>query len=319
MAELSGTLDTYGVKGAREDLQNAIFMITPEDTPFISNIGRSRAKATKHEWQTDTLANPDTTNAQLEGDEYAYSTPAATVRVGNFTQISRKPVLVSRTLEAVDKAGRASELKYQSMKRGKELRKDMEAIVLSNQASVAGNSSTARKLGGFAAWLTTNTSRGATGANGGYNTGTGLVAAATPGTNRAFTEAMLKTAQQAAYTAGGNPRIAMVPAAQKVAFSGFTGIAQIRKDITGARQATIIGGADVYVGDFGTITTVVNRVMDTHTAFLVDPKMVSLTTLRPMTLDKPAQTGDAIKRMMIVEYSLEVNNEAAHAVIADLT
>jgi hypothetical protein len=268
MAELSGTLDTYGVKGAREDLQNAIFMITPEDTPFISNIGRSRAKATKHEWQTDTLANPDTTNAQLEGDEYAYSTPAATVRVGNFTQISRKPVLVSRTLEAVDKAGRASELKYQSMKRGKELRKDMEAIVLSN---------------------------------------------------RAFTEAMLKTAQQAAYTAGGNPRIAMVPAAQKVAFSGFTGIAQIRKDITGARQATIIGGADVYVGDFGTITTVVNRVMDTHTAFLVDPKMVSLTTLRPMTLDKPAQTGDAIKRMMIVEYSLEVNNEAAHAVIADLT
>jgi hypothetical protein len=141
MAELSGTLDTYGVKGAREDLQNAIFMITPEDTPFISNIGRSRAKATKHEWQTDTLANPDTTNAQLEGDEYAYSTPAATVRVGNFTQISRKPVLVSRTLEAVDKAGRASELKYQSMKRGKELRKDMEAIVLSNQASVAGNGS----------------------------------------------------------------------------------------------------------------------------------------------------------------------------------
>jgi hypothetical protein len=158
-----------------------------------------------------------------------------------------------------------------------------------------------------------------TGANGGYNTGTGLVAAATAGTNRAFTEAMLKTAQQAAYTAGGNPRIAMVPPAQKVAFSGFTGIAQIRKDITGARQATIIGGADVYVGDFGTITTVVNRVMDTHTAFLVDPKMVSLTTLRPMTLDKPAQTGDAIKRMMIVEYSLEVNNEAAHAVIADLT
>lgn len=244
MAELAGTLDTYGVKGIREDLQNAIFMITPEDTPFISNIGRTRAKATKHEWQTDTLAIPDLTNAQFEGDEYAYSVPAATVRVGNFLQISRKPVLVSGTLEAVDKAGRSSELKYQSMKRGKELRKDMEAIMLSNQASVAGTSSVARKLGGFAAWLTTNASRGATGANGGYNVGTGLVAAATPGTNRAFTETLLKTMHAAAYSAGGNPRIVMLPPQQKTVFSSFTGIAQIRQNQTGARQATIIGGAD---------------------------------------------------------------------------
>jgi hypothetical protein len=319
MAQLAGTTDSYDVKGIREDLQNRIFMITPEDTPFMSNIGRSRAKAIRHEWQTDTLAAPDTANAQIEGDEYTYADRSPTVRVGNITQISRKPVLISGTLEAVDKAGRSSEIKYQAMKAGKELKKDMEAILLSNQASVLGSNSVARKLGGFAAWLTTNTSRGATGANGGYNVGTGLVVAATPGTNRAFTETLLKTAQQAAYTAGGNPRIAMVPPAQKVAFSAFTGIAQIRKDITGARQATIIGGADIYVGDFGTITTVVNRVMNANTAFLVDPSMVSLTTLRPMFVDKPAKTGDAEKRMMVVEYTLTVNNEAAHAVVADLT
>lgn len=319
MAELAGTIDTYSRIGLREDLQNKIFMITPEDTPFMSNIGRGRAKAIKHEWQTDTLAAPDLTNAQLEGDEYTYATRTPTVRVGNYCQISRKPVLVTGTLEAVDKAGRASEMKYQAMKAGKELKKDMEGILLANQASVAGNSSTARKLGGFAAWLTTNVSRGATGANGGYNTGTGLVAAATPGTNRTFTEAMLKTAQQAAYTAGGNPRMAMLPPSQKVAFSAFTGIAQIRKDITGATQATLIGGADVYVGDFGTVTTVVNRVQNANVAFLVDPSMVRLVTLRPMFVDKPAHTGDAAKRMMLTEYTLGVDNEAAHAVVADLT
>jgi hypothetical protein len=320
MAQLAGTTDTYDLKGLREDLQNTIFMLTPEDTPLISNIGRDQATATKHEWQTDVLAAPDTSNAQIEGDEYVYADRPATVRVGNYTQISRKPVLVTGTLEAVDKAGRASELKYQSIKAGKELKKDQEAILLSNQASVAGSNSVARKLGGLAAWLTSNVSRGATGANGGYNTGTGLVVAATNGTQRAFTEALMKTAWQSAYTNGGNPRIAMLPVGQKSVFSTFAGIAQIRTDVEqNGGQATIIGGADTYVGDFGKLTTVVNRVQQARDAFLIDPTQLKYVTLRPMFVDKPAKTGDAEKRMLVVEYTLRVNNEAAQAVIADLT
>jgi hypothetical protein len=320
MAQLAGTTDTYDLKGLREDLQNTIFMLTPEDTPLISNIGRDKATATKHEWQTDVLAAPDTSNAQIEGDEYVYADRPATVRVGNYTQISRKPVLVTGTLEAVDKAGRASELKYQSIKAGKELKKDQEAIMLSNQASVAGSNSVARKLGGLAAWLTSNVSRGATGANGGYNTGTGLVVAATNGTQRAFTEAMMKTVWQSAYQNGGNPRIAMLPVGQKSVFSTFAGIAQIRTDVEqNGGQATIIGGADTYVGDFGKLTTVVNRVQQARDAFLIDPTALKYVTLRPMFVDKPAKTGDAEKRMLVVEYTLRVNNEAAHAVIADLT
>jgi hypothetical protein len=320
MAQLAGTTDTYDLKGLREDLQNTIFMLTPEDTPFLSNIGRDKASATKHEWQTDTLAAPDTANAQIEGDEYVYADRPATVRVGNFTQISRKPVLVAGTLEAVDKAGRASEVKYQSIKAGKELKKDQEAIILANQASVAGSNSVARKLGGFAAWLVSNVSRGASGANGGYNTGTGLVVAATNGTQRAFTETLMKTAWQSAYVNGGNPRIAMLPVAQKSVFSGFAGIAQIRTDVgQNSGQATIIGGADTYVGDFGKLTTVVNRVQQARDAFLIDPSAVKYVTLRPMFVDRPAKTGDAEKRMLVVEYTLRVDNEAAHAVIADLS
>jgi hypothetical protein len=158
MAQLAGTTDTYDLKGQREDLMNKIFMITPEDTPFMSNIGRNRGSAVRHEWQTDVLAAPDTSNAQIEGDEYVYADRSPTVRVGNLMQISRKPVNISRTLEVVDKAGRQSEVAYQVAKAGKELKKDMEAILLANQASVVGNNSTARKLGGFAAWLTLPTS-----------------------------------------------------------------------------------------------------------------------------------------------------------------
>lgn len=320
MAQLAGTTDTYDLKGLREDLQNTIFMLTPEDTPLISNIGRDRASATKHEWQTDVLAAPDTTNAQIEGDEYVYADRPPTVRVGNYTQISRKPVLVSGTLEAVDKAGRASELKYQSIKAGKELKKDQEAILLSNQASVAGSNSVARKLGGLAAWLTSNVSRGASGANGGFNTGTGLVAAATNGTQRAFTETLMKTAWQSAYVNGGNPNIVMMPVGQKSVFSSFAGIAQIRTDVgQNGGQATIIGGADTYVGDFGKLTTVVNRVQQARDVFLIDRSAIKYVTLRPMMVDRPAKTGDAEKRMLVVEYTLRVDNESAHAVIADLS
>jgi hypothetical protein len=321
MAQLAGTTDTYDLKGQREDLMNKIFMITPEDTPFMSNIGRNRGSAVRHEWQTDVLAAPDTSNAQIEGDEYVYADRSPTVRVGNIMQISRKPVNISRTLEVVDKAGRQSEVAYQVAKSGKELKKDMEAILLANQASVVGNNSTARKLGGFAAWLTTNVSRGASAVAGGYNTGTGLVAAYTPGTARAFTETILKTVQQSVFTSGGNPKIIMMAVGQKSVFSSFTGLAQTRLMPTGggASQATIIGAADTYVGDFGTLTTVVNRVQQAGTAFLVDTTMVSLTTLRPIKADQPAQTGDSVKRMLIVEYTLTVNNEAAQAGIFDLT
>jgi hypothetical protein len=321
MAQLAGTTDTYDLKGQREDLMNKIFMITPEDTPFMSNIGRNRGSAVRHEWQTDVLAAPDTSNAQIEGDEYVYADRSPTVRVGNLMQISRKPVNISRTLEVVDKAGRQSEVAYQVAKAGKELKKDMEAILLANQASVVGNNSTARKLGGFAAWLVTNVSRGASAVAGGYNVGTGLVVAYTPGTARAFTETILKTVQQAVYTAGGNPKIIMMAVGQKSVFSSFTGLAQTRLMPTGsgASQATIVGAADTYVGDFGPLTTVVNRVQQAGTAFLMDTSMVSLTTLRPIKADQPAQTGDALKRMLIVEYTLTVNNEAAQGGIFDLT
>jgi hypothetical protein len=318
MAQLAGTTDVYDIKGVREDLQDAIYSISKADTPFISNIGRGKAKSTLHEWQIDALATADANNAQIEGDEFAYTDRAATTRVGNRTQISRKTILISGTAEAVDKAGRKSEMKYQAMKAGKELKRDMEAILLANQASLSGNATTARKLGGFPAWLTTNVSRGATGANGGFNQGTGLVVAKTNGTNRAWTEAMLKDVHQSAYQAGGNPSIAMMPVAQKRVFSGFAGIAQQRRE-TGNKAATIIAAADVYVGDFGSLSAVPNRQYTAGEVFLIDPTMAKLRYLRPMQIKKPAQTGDAEKRVLLTEYTLEVSNEAAHGTISDLS
>ena len=139
MSQTSNTFDTFAAKGIRESLSNVIYNISPEETPFMSNIGRENVKNTYFEWQTDSLAAASTTNAQIEGDDVsAYDSTSATTRIGNYTQVSRKTLILSGTLESVDKAGRRSELAYQLAKRSAELKRDMESIMLTNQAADGG-------------------------------------------------------------------------------------------------------------------------------------------------------------------------------------
>ena len=99
MAQVTGTYSVYDAKGLREDLSDIIYSISPTDTPFMSGIGKEKATAVLHEWQTDSLANAVANNAQIEGDEIGFSAPSATTRVNNRTQISRKSVIVTGTLE----------------------------------------------------------------------------------------------------------------------------------------------------------------------------------------------------------------------------
>src|SRR6201999_1016333 len=152
-------------------------------TPFISSIGKRKASARYHEWQTENLATPNPTNEALEGDDIAtLDAPNNTARVGNYCQIFRKTLGVSRTQEVVDKAGRKSEVNRQKVRKGIELRRDMEARMIGNYASTAEAGATPRGTAGVLAWLTSNVSRGASGASGGF--ATGVVAAATNGTQR---------------------------------------------------------------------------------------------------------------------------------------
>jgi hypothetical protein len=323
MAIATGTFTTYATNGIREQLLDSIYNISPEDTPAMSAMGRATAKAVKVEWQIDTLAAA-ADSAVLEGDEYAFTTPAATTRVGNYCQINRKTVIVSGTDDAVDKAGRKSELAYQLEKRSKELKNDMElAIVGANTASVAGSTTVIRKAGSLESWLTSNVSRGSAGANGGYSTGTGLTVAATDGTQRAFAESQIKSVMQSAYSNGGKPRIAIMSPGQKVNFSAFAGIAVNRIDNEAARgsekQMVIAGAADIYKSDFGNLVAVPDNFCRTRTVTLLDPEYAQIAYLRPFMTDKPAKTGDAEKRVLLTEWTLVVKNQAAMGVIADLT
>lgn len=318
MAIVANTFTRYSAIGIREDLSNVIYNISPEETPFISNISRENVKNTYFEWQTDALDAASASNAALEGDDISsFSAVTPTSRVGNYTQISRKDVIISGTVESVDKAGRRSELTYQLAKMGAALKRDMESALLANQAAVAGNTTTARRTAGLPAWLTSNTDFGTSGAD--PTVGSTPTAARTDGTQRAFTEALLKTVVAEVWTNGGTPKMLMVGSFNKQAASAFSGIATKFRDVPAGQQAQIIGAADVYVSDFGTINIVPNRFQRARDALIVDPEYASLAILRPIQQMELAKTGDAEKRLMLVEYGLKVSNQAAHGIVADLT
>lgn len=319
MAIVTNTFTRYDAKGIREDLANVIYNISPEETPFQSNVARINVKNTFFEWQTDSLASANNANAALEGDDISsFASVTPTSRLGNYTQISRKTVVISATLEAVDKAGRRSELSYQLAKQGAELKRDMEAVMLANNAANAGNNTTARVTAGLPAFIRTSTSKGTGGVDPTVSSGV-VNAARTDGTQRAFTEAMLKSVVAGVWTQGGTPKILMTGPFNKQAVSAFTGIAQVRWNQAMAKPATIIGAADVYVSDFGAISIVPNRFQRERDAFVLDPEYAAVAILRPITQTELAKTGDAEKRLMICEYGLQVRQEAAHGIIADLT
>lgn len=318
MAQPTNVFSSYAAKGIREDLSGIISRIDPTEVPFTSNIGKTKASQQFHEWQTQALAAAVDTNAAIDGDDATLQAAVPTVRIGNRTQISTKVAGVTGRLDAVNKAGRDSEMAYQTLLKGLELRRDVEKQMLSNKASVAGNDTTASQSAGFESFLVTNVNRGVGGASGGFSGST--VSAPTDGTTRAFAESMIKDVQQKAFTAGGKPSMLLLGPSQKAAFSAFSGIAVNRID-NGAStgQVRIVGGADVYVGDFGQLTVTPCIFQRNRSALLVDPKMVSQAILRPLTEYELAKTGDSTKKQLLIEYTLEVKNEAAHGIVADLT
>lgn len=323
MAVITNTFQSTAAKGNREQLSDVVSRITPEDTPIYSMIEKVSFTGTHPEWETDDLAAP-ADNVQLEGDDYTFGATTAAVRMGNYTQIMRKDGIITGTQDAADNAGNVEQVKYQKLKKGVELRKDVEFSIVSNNASVAGAT---RKSGSLETWITSNVSRGASGTNGGYNTGTGLTAASGPGTQRAFTKTILDSVMQQGFTAGANFRHLFVSPYVKSVFVTFmsdTNVAAFRYAASSGKDNSIVANADVYEGPFGKVMVHPNRVMAgsatlARNAFLVDAEYLSWGWFRKIKEDKEvAKTGDAHKFVLIGEGALKVSNEKGLGVAADL-
>ena len=311
MAQPTNTFDTYDSIGEREDLSDVIYNISPTDTPFLSSAGKTKSTAVLHEWQTDSLAAAVTNNAVIEGDEATLDAVTATTRLSNSCQIMDKTVVITGTQEAVDKAGRASEIAYQIAKKAKELKRDLEASLTSNNAEVTGSATAARVAGGLRSWVATNDVMGTSGTSGGAGN-----TAAGNGTQRVFTESLLKSVIKSVWNAGGNPTMIMVGPFNKQKLSGFTGNST-RFD-AGA-DATLYTSVDVYASDFGQLQVVPNRFSRDRDAWVLDMDYWGVAFLRDFTMHDIAKTGDADKKQLLLEATLESRNEGASGVVADVT
>jgi len=312
MAQPTNTFDTYDAKGIREDLADVIYSISPTETPFFSGVGKTAAASTKHEWQTDALASAVSTNAVIEGDEATMDASTATTRLFNYTQILDKTVTITGTQEAVNKAGRDSELAYQIAKKARELKRDIETTLCTNNLQVAGSATAARQFGALGSWVATNDSFEGSGAS---PTGDGSNAR-TNGTQRVFTESLLKTVIKGAWNSGGNPSVLMTGPFNKQKVSGFTG-GSTRFDA--GEDRTLYASIDIYSSDFGDLEVVPNRFSRERDAYVLDMEYWGVAMLRDFTMHELSKTGDTEKRQLLVEMTLESRSEAASGLVADLT
>ena len=316
MAVPSDTIQNVARVGVREDLSDRIAELFPDDTPFMNAIGTSSINNTYTEWQTDSLVAADHDNKTVQGDDLANDTRPNTTRVGTHTQIFTKVIGASTTVEWTNKAGRRSELARETMKAGREIRTDMEKRFLGNYASVAATASVAGETAGALAWLTSNVSRGGgSGASGGFNAG--IVAAATNGNLRTYTEPLLKTVLQSIWNNGGNPQMVITNGTLKQVAAGFAGLADQRRT-TGDSRLTIVAGADVYVSDFGEVQFVPDRFASTRDALVVDPEYWDVGIGDALKIMPLAKTGLAERRAMYAEVALRCLNQAASGVVADI-
>ena len=321
MAVPTNTYTRYtAANNVREDLADFIARQDPETTPIVSSAGKAKATQTAHEWNRDSLRAPNADNAAIDGDDATTSAKTPPARVGNYCQIFTDTVQVSGRAEEVDKAGMKSMLAYTKAKMYKELMRDMEKMVVSNNVAVLGSGAAAAKAAGLGPLIFTNANHGAGGSTVAHTSGFATVAP-TAGTARAFSKTIYDATVQATYISAGKvPKAVYMSPAHKTVASGFTGIAQNRYEVKGENQGAIIGGADVYVSDFGAMTHVPHYMMAGGTnVFGLDTSEIKIAYLRPFQSTPLAKTGDSIREQILVDATLRVDAEKANFKIADLS
>ena len=311
MAKVTNAFDTYSASADRESLSNVIYNISPQQTPFMSSIGKNNVSNVVFDWQTESL--PTASGAgQLEGFELSRSAATATTRVSNVCQISSRDATVSGSQESSDPAGKKSEMAHQLSIMSKALKRDMEVALSQKGAKTTGNASTARVTGGFVSWMTSNVSRGTGGS------GSGGGAAPTDASNankRDLTETLLKNVLQSCFSNGGEPSLAICGPVNKQVISGFTGRSQARQFV----DANMVeASVSIYSSDFGELKIVPSNLSRERSLLLVDPEYAKVSFLRDFQVQDIAKIGDAETKMVLAEYGLEMSNEAAHGIVADL-
>ena len=308
MAKISNAFDTYSAQADREELSDIIYNISPMQTPFLSSVGKSNVSNVVFDWQTESLPTPSS-SGKLEGFELSRSASTATVRESNVCMISSRDATVTGSQEASDAAGKNSEMAHQLALMSKALKRDMEEALVGNIAKVSGSASAARQTRSLETWYQSNVNKASDGANGSASS------ARTNGTRRDLTEAMVKDVQQQCFSNGAEPSILMCGPYNKSVISGFTGRSQARQFV----DANVVeASVSIYSGDFGELRVVPSNRSREQAVHLLDPEFAGVAYLRDFETIDISTIGDAQAKMIVVEYGLEMKNEAAHGIVADV-
>ena len=317
----TATFQTYSQIGIREDLSDIIYDISPMDCYFFNNASRLKATAVRHEWQTDALAAP-AANDWIEGEDFSGGAITATTRLANICQISRKDVVVSRTSNKVNTAGRKEELAYQMVRKGKELKRDIEFCCVRNYPATLGAATSGRTSASVESWIhsaahvkgTSQTTASTTAPVSGLQSTVGV-----DGTAEAFTETELKSALQQAWSTGGEVDVILLGPTLKNKLDAFTGIATRFRNVAAGQQADIVGAADVYVSSYGSHKVVLSRYMRASVVLCLDMEMWGIAWLDPINMVDIAKSGDSEKRMLVGEWCVVAKSPLANAKLTNMT
>lgn len=315
---------TSNQNSLREDLANWISNISRDMTPFMSTIGKTKATAITHEWSTDTLQAAGL-QAAAEGSAYAVSTSPVITRLGNLSQIFTKGIEISGTLESVDKAGRKSEFKYQSEKRGKEIMRDIEATLVSKQLKTASASATgniqasARLMGGYESWVgVCQEAAGSLQAN--STAGTGASVWNATGTGAAFTlDDINEVLREINGVTSAAPSVVMMSTTNKVNFSNLINTSSMNTRRNIDEKGKLRQSVDLYESDFGDVEVKHNYLMADGSVFIYDPSSLALATLRPIHFRDINEVGDALRSFMVCEHTLEAKAPDGNGIITNVT
>ena len=319
------TFLTTDAKLNREELANVVDMTERDKTPVYTLIGRGSCSSTSPQWAVDELEAPGQ-NIQPEGREYDYAAIAPAQRLQNYTQIFEKTGQISGTQIAVDKAGNHENVARQKIKKGVEIKRDVEYSILAANPSLPGAS---RQSGSLSTWAETNVSRGAGGANGGYDQATGRTVAPTNGTRRDLTRAMVDSVVRQGYESGADITNAFMTPGAKEVFATFLkddDVIQLRSAVAQRGKVELLRDVDVYRGPLGLVNVIPNYVMGLNATldrnmFILDTSKIKWVWMKGRGIrevgDLP-KTGDKVPFVIEGEGTLMVGNEKAVGVIADL-
>lgn len=291
---------SYDVVGKKEDISDVITMISPTKTPFTTLVKEGKVHNTIYQWQEDSLASPNLSNAQIDGFVATDAAPIPTVMRNNVTQILAKTVNVAETTDAVSRYGRAKETAYQLSKFAAEVKRDLEAIYLSGQSTAAGSDTVARTMNSFQAQVDTSL----------------LVKTGSPTTT--MTETVLMTTLEALYVNGVDPEILMIPPSESIAIANYAAAAGRYRTLSDAQSkasSVLVNVIDLYVSPFGEVKVVLNRFQLATDYLIFDPGMWERPVLRPWSRETLAKVGDSTRMLIVGEFSLRHKNFFASAIV----